>query len=84
MMRRFQLYRHSDASGVSGVGVVAQGVVFDDGTAAMRWLTEHRSTAIYESVDDLVTIHGHGGSTEVVWLEPRPLIEVLADWGAGG
>ena len=65
-MQLFQLQRDEDESGVSGVGVVAQGVMFDDGTAALRWLTEHKSTAVYESLDSLEAIHGHGGKTRIV------------------
>lgn len=74
-MRRFQLHRNEDASGISGTGIVAQGIQFDDGSCAMRWLTETASTAIYTSVADLVAIHGHEGRTWLVWLdlveEPR-------------
>ena len=66
-MKTFHLERTEDISGVSGTGIVAQGVVFDDGHAAMRWMTATSSTAIYTSVDDLVKIHGHGGSTRLVW-----------------
>lgn len=62
-MRRFNLVRNEDASGVSGIGNVAQGVEFDDGTCAMRWLTATASTALYASVDDVVAIHGHEGRT---------------------
>ena len=58
-----------DTSGISGVGNVAQGVEFDDGTCAMRWLTEYRSTAIYDNIIDLVKIHGHNGATVVIWLD---------------
>lgn len=71
-MRRFNLQRNEDASGVSGVGVVAQGVEFDDGSCAMRWLTATASTAVYASADDLVTIHGHEGRTQLVWIDPLP------------
>lgn len=67
--RRFLLVRHQDVSGVSGTGVVAEGVVFSDGSAAMRWRSAHTSTAIYGSVDDLVTIHGHGGNTEIHFID---------------
>jgi hypothetical protein len=63
------LAREEDATGVSGTGIVAQGVVFADGTAALRWLTERRSTAVYASIDDVRAIHGHNGSTHVVWEE---------------
>lgn len=59
----FDLVRLSDATGISGTGKVAEGVVFGDGTAVMRWLTAHRSTAIYESAREVLAIHGHGGAT---------------------
>ena len=67
-MKRFRLRRIEDATGVSGVGYVAEGVQFTDGTVAMRWLTEYRSTAIYDSIFDIEKIHGHDGGTQVVWL----------------
>lgn len=59
----FDLVRLRDATGVSGTGKVAEGTVFSDGTVALRWLTSHRSTAIYESAREVVAIHGHGGGT---------------------
>jgi len=65
-MRTFTLLRVVDPSGISGTGVVAQGVVFDDGTCALRWLTAHRSTAVYDSVETLEKIHGHGGKTQIL------------------
>ena len=64
-MKLFRLVRDTDVSGTSGVGVVAQGVQFDDGTCAMRWLTETASTGVYDSIDDLIFIHGHNGATNV-------------------
>jgi hypothetical protein len=62
-LRVFYLYRKTDATGVSGTGIVAEGVRFSDGTCALRWRTETSSTAIYASLDDLVKIHGHEGAT---------------------
>lgn len=75
-MRRFELHRDEDASGVSGVGVVAQGIQFDDGTCAMRWLSAHRSTALYEHAHDIRLIHGHEGRTRLVWVDPAPAIRI--------
>jgi hypothetical protein len=69
-MKCFKLVRHEDESGVSGTGVVAQGVIFDDGQAAMRWLTKDCSTGIYDSIEALERIHGHGGKTRVVYCDP--------------
>lgn len=70
-MRLFQLYRHQDASGVSGTGVVAEGVEFTNGECALHWLSEKPSIALYPSIDDLKDIHGHGGMTKVVWVEAK-------------
>lgn len=69
-MRRFELVRLVDITGVSGTGPVAEGVQFGDGTCALRWRTVTGSTAVYASVADLETIHGHGGQTVIEWLDP--------------
>ena len=68
-MRRFILNRTEDISGMSGTGIVAEGVVFDDGTCALRWLTMRRSTVIFDNVSDLIAIHGHGGTTQLQYLD---------------
>jgi hypothetical protein len=64
--RVFDLIRHQDHSHVSGEGRVAEGYVFEDGQAVLRWLSgADASTNIYASVEAIQRIHGHGGSTEV-------------------
>lgn len=65
-MRVFELHRKVDETGVSGVGVVAQGIEFDSGWCALAWLTEYRSVAIYPSLGELIAIHGHDGSTQII------------------
>jgi len=67
-VRTFRLLRDRDVSGVSGTGIVAEGVQFTDGTVAIRWLTEKASTVIWANLDDAMSIHGHDGATQVVWL----------------
>lgn len=69
--RLFKLMRDTDVTGVSGAGHVADGVLFGDGTIAMRWRSEHRSTAVYASMDDLIAIHGHDGATRVEFCDER-------------
>ncbi|MHA0043495.1 hypothetical protein [Deinococcus sp. PEB2-63] len=69
-MRRFHLVRTEDVSGSSGTGAVAEGVEFHDGTVAMRWRTDIRSTALYDSIQHVVTIHGHEGRTTVQFWDP--------------
>ena len=68
-MRRFELHRDEDVSGVSGCGVVAEGCQFRDGTVAMRWLTPHRSTVVWSSVSAAHSVHGHDGRTRFVFLD---------------
>ena len=57
--------RDVDETGMSGAGRVAQVAIFEDGSAVLRWLKGRnsagvQSTVFYESVDDLVHVHGHG------------------------
>lgn len=66
----FELHRDADPSGVSGTGVVAEGVEFADGTVALRWRGALASTAVHGSVYAVELIHGHGGNTRVVWARP--------------
>jgi hypothetical protein len=68
-MRTFTLFRHHDVSGVSGTGTVAEGVVFSDGRCALRWVAPDvpSGTGTYDSIGDVIRIHGHRGATSVVW-----------------
>lgn len=70
-MRTFNLVRHEDVTGVSGPGLVAEGVQFFDGSCAMKWCVPGKPTSItfYQSALDVIHIHGHDGKTEVVWDE---------------
>jgi len=72
MPRRFAMMRHSDPSGVSGVGLVAYGVQFDDGHVAVRWVSESPSTSLWDGIADLLAVHGHRGSTVIQWIDPEP------------
>lgn len=67
--RRFLTYRTKDVSGISGCGCVAEGVQFHTGQCVLCWKTDHSSVAIYASIEELEAIHGHDGSTKVVWLD---------------
>lgn len=70
--RVFRLHRVVDETGISGTGLIADGVLFSDGTCALRWLTKRRSTALYDSLATLVEIHGHGGKTKVIFEVEGP------------
>lgn len=66
-VKLLHLERDEDVSGVSGVGIVAYGAMFPDGSVVLRWDTRVRSTVMYDSLEDLEAITGHGGKTRVVF-----------------
>jgi hypothetical protein len=68
-MRRFELVRDVDVSGVSGTGVVAWGVQFPDRKVITRWKAQIAQTCVWDSIEDIEAIHGHGGLTHIVWLD---------------
>lgn len=66
-MKKFWLKRIEDESGISGTGIVAEGIIFTDGVAVLRWLTAGGSTAVYDDIESVKRIHGHNGKTKVVY-----------------
>ena len=77
-IRRFNLVRTEDESGVSGTGVVAVGAMFPSGYCELEWLndendnldTSQNGHASYPGgPDDLVEVHGHGGRTTIQWID---------------
>jgi hypothetical protein len=85
-IRPFYLHRIVDASGVSGTGVVAVGVVLPSGKAVLEWCSRWKTVTIFESVHQIERIHGHGGRTILHWglppKEPKPasFLELLRYW----
>jgi hypothetical protein len=72
-MRVFQLCRDEDTSGVSGTGIVAEGVEFANRECVLHWLSKLSSLGIYENINHVERIHGHDGKTRIVWVElPLP------------
>jgi len=63
----FELVRDEDISGVSGIGVVALGVVFPSGRVVLEWLGSRSTFGIYNDLSDVERIHGHGGKTRVLF-----------------
>ena len=73
--KMFLLDRRVDHSGLSGVGVVATGVVFPDGLTVARWRgcnSGVEQLEIFGTPDQLLAVHGHNGGTTIRWL-PRPV-----------
>ena len=65
--RTFKLVRTVDVSGVSGIGVVAEGIRFHDRQCAMSWYGQYHSLEVHPSIQKIKKLHGHHGATKVVW-----------------
>lgn len=71
--RRFRLVRDVDVTGVTGTGPVADGVMWPDGTASVRWRGDHPSIVFWDrGWESVERIHGHGGHTRIEWVDPDP------------
>ena len=70
-MQCFELVRTEDVSGVSGTGVVAEGVVIHDGQVVMSWFGEYHTMEVSPSLRAIVNIHGHHGRTFVRWKDGK-------------
>lgn len=62
-MRRFMMLRRVDETGVSGIGHIADGVLFEDGTVVVRWRTKTPGTTMFASLEHARAVHGHDGQT---------------------
>ncbi|MGW3152725.1 hypothetical protein [Streptomyces sp. NPDC001089] len=69
----FRLYRDHDVSGISGAGVVAEGVQFSTGWVVTHWLDQapmwepKTDVWLHKGTGPVTKIHGHGGATRIVW-----------------
>lgn len=71
--RRFVLERETDVSGVSGVGVVAEGVLFSNGVVALQWTSAFPTSVVFHQrgMESVEAVHGHNGATRIVFLDPE-------------
>jgi hypothetical protein len=60
--------RDEDVSGVSGIGRVAVGVIFPSGKVVVEWLGADTTFGIYDRLDHVERIQGHGGKTRILFV----------------
>ena len=70
-MRRFELIRVVDTTGISGEGLIAQGVEFDSGKVALEWLGKWPTSVVFHDrgIESVEHIHGHNGATTIKFLD---------------
>lgn len=67
----FTIHRFEDPSGVSGTGVIAEGWESSSGDwVVLLWLSDKPSMEIHRDIRAVEQIHGHGGSSQIVWDTP--------------
>ena len=68
--RAFVLIRDTDVTGVSGTGIVAEGVEFSDGLVALHWTSDWPTSVVFHErgIESVEAIHGHNGSTRIEFL----------------
>ena len=74
-MRLFTVYRpnipegtHDENQANGPLEAQFQGVVFDDRTVIIKWLTAVGSISIFENMTEMLKIHGHPEyGTELYW-----------------
>jgi hypothetical protein len=69
--RRFVLERDVDETGVSGTGIVAEGVLFSNDVVALRWTSAWPTSVVFHDrgMAAVEAVHGHNGKTRIVWLD---------------
>lgn len=68
--RRFTLHRRYDVTGVSGTGVIAFGTLYPSGRVTLAWCcSDVRSVSVYDDVSEVEQVHGHGGLTDIRWID---------------
>ena len=72
-IRAFTVYRDDDQTGVSGTGVVIEGVKLASGQAVIHWLypPPRGGIAIFDSMDDFIKVHisSHPANKTIITYE---------------
>lgn len=87
--RVFYLVRIEDETGISGTGIVAEGVRWSDGSCSLRFVSKTPGFINFEGVPEdadiqrigdrhVKQVHGHQGKTKVVWADADEIPPVPA------
>lgn len=81
-MKTFRLVRTEDVTGVSGTGIVAEGVEFTSGVVALTWMSDWPTSVVFheKGIESVLAIHGHNGATRIEYLPDGERYEEEARW----
>lgn len=63
----FHLNRVVDTTGISGTGIVADGIIFPNGKVALCWRGPLSSVVVHDNVKNVQKLHCHGDNTILVY-----------------
>ncbi len=71
--RRFVIQRTEDPSGVSGTGIMLDGILWPDGTVTTHWRDPNGegawSNVFWPSIAAAESKHCYGGHSSIVWVD---------------
>ena len=82
-IRTFTVCRINDERGVSGTGIVIEGITLATGQCVVHWLypTPRGSIAIFDSISDFATVHikPHPGNETIITYEDGEQVHYRED-----
>jgi len=82
-IRTFTVCRINDESGVSGTGIVIEGITLATGQCVVHWLypIPRGSIAIFDSISDFATVHikPHPGNETIITYEDGEQVHYKED-----
>lgn len=48
-------------------------ILFSNGKVALTWFSHYGAVNVYDSIEVVRVLHGHGGKTLIVWTDPEVL-----------
>jgi hypothetical protein len=74
-MRNFLLCRIEDEAKISSENIIAEsiaeGVEFLNKKCVLCWTNEPDFVAIYDSINEMIDIHGHDGKNIIYWYDKK-------------
>lgn len=83
-MRTFEMIRNADETGVSGTGLVLEGIEFSNGEVVVCWESKKHpnSISIFASFADFEDVHitpHPSNKTEIIWHDAS-FGDIIGDW----
>lgn len=69
MSKLFKLSREEDTTGISGIGIVADGVLFENGKVVVCWRGKQQSIVVWDNLEEMKAVSCTHSKTKIIWDE---------------